>query len=62
VLALTRGEHVTRRDVHDAWAAWMTLTDPEHVSIKPYEDIPDDVRREDDPFVSAIRRAAGARG
>jgi hypothetical protein len=55
VLALTIGERVGRRDVHNAWAAWMTRIDRDHESITPYTELPQDVREEDDPFVQAIR-------
>jgi hypothetical protein len=58
VLALTKGKQVERRDVHNAWAAWMATTDPKHESIKPYDDLPSDVREEDDPYVVAIQRVA----
>jgi hypothetical protein len=54
-LALAKGEKVDRRDVHNAWAAWMASTQPSHESIRPYDDLPAATRREDDPFVSAIR-------
>ena len=58
VLALSVGESVTRRNVHDAWSAWMAKIDPQHESIRPYEELPPDVREEDDPFVAAIRAVA----
>lgn len=58
VLALTKGEHVDRRDVHNAWAAWMTQADPSHDAIKPYAQLAPDVKREDDPYVNAIRAVA----
>jgi hypothetical protein len=59
-LALAKGERVNGRDVHNAWAAWMASRDPSHDSIKPYDELPADVRREDGPFVLAIRGAASA--
>jgi len=58
VLALAKGELVTPEDVHNAWASWMTSRDPHHESIKPYSELSFDDRREDDPFVSAIRTVA----
>lgn len=58
VLALTKGQAVDRRDVHNAWSAWMTTQNPEHESIAPYEELPASVQHEDDPFVEAIRRVA----
>jgi hypothetical protein len=56
VLALARGTRVTRRDVHNAWAAWMTLQSPSHDAIKPFEDLDAATQAADDPFVLAIRR------
>jgi hypothetical protein len=58
VLALTVGERVTRRDVHDAWSAWKATTDPDHESIQPFEELDAGVQQEDEPFVSAIKEAA----
>jgi hypothetical protein len=59
VLALTVGERVTRQNVHDAWSAWKALSDPDHESIQPFDQLDRDVRREDEPFVNAIREIAG---
>jgi hypothetical protein len=56
-LALAKGFEVDRRDVHNAWAAWMATASPAHESIRPYEELEPDVKREDDPFVTAIRAA-----
>lgn len=58
VLCLTKGADVSRRDVHDAWSAWMTLRRQRHESLVPYSDLPAQVQEEDDPFVVAIRRVA----
>lgn len=55
VLALAKGDGVDARDIHNAWAAWMSTKDPAHESIVPYEDLSADVRREDDPFLNAVR-------
>jgi hypothetical protein len=58
VLALAKGDRVDARDIHNAWAAWMSTRDPGHDSIVPYENLPPDVRREDDPFLNAVREVA----
>jgi hypothetical protein len=58
VLALAKRESVQAEDVHNAWAAWMTLHDPTHESIRPYAELPSEVQREDTPFVLAIRKVA----
>lgn len=58
VLALAKGTTVTAEDVHNAWAAWMSEQDPAHDAIQPYRSLRSSVRREDQPFVEAIRAAA----
>jgi hypothetical protein len=56
-LALAKGSEVDRRDVHNAWAAWMASRNPDHESIRPYEELSAQTKEEDDPFVAAIRGA-----
>lgn len=56
-LGLAKGKDVNRRDVHNAWAAWMASEHPSHESIKPFEELDEETKREDDPYVSAIRTA-----
>ena len=58
VLALTAGQGTKAEHVHDAWAAWMANQDPAHESIKPFSQLTPTTRREDEPFVAAIRTIA----
>lgn len=58
LLTLVKGTHVTTQDVHDAWSVWMADRDPSHESLVPFDDLPTDVRREDEPFAAAIRAVA----
>jgi hypothetical protein len=58
VLALTRGESATAKDVHDAWTAWMTARGEEHNSMVPFDQLPECVKDEDEPFLRAIRTVA----
>lgn len=58
VLVLTRGNATTAEDVHDAWSAWMEMRCEKHESLIPFDQLPSDVRHEDDPFVYAIRTVA----
>lgn len=58
VLSLTRGEGTTGKDVHDAWTAWMTAIGQEHGSMVPFDELPESVKGEDEPFVQAIRAVA----
>lgn len=56
-LGLAKGKATTRRDVHNAWAAWIAARDPSHESIRPYDELDRETQDEDDPFVRAIRLA-----
>jgi hypothetical protein len=62
VLALAKGPAVEPADVHDAWAAWMRERDPDHPSIRPFDELDADTRRMDEPFAQAIRIASAERG
>lgn len=62
LLARVKGERVTSEDVHDAWVLWMLREDPQHSSIKPFNELGPSTRREDSPFVDAIRAVAKDRG
>lgn len=58
VLVRVRGSRTTAKDVHDAWAAWMSLKDPSHESLIPFEQLAPEVQAEDEPFVQAIWKVA----
>jgi hypothetical protein len=58
VLALAMGEKVEAENVHDAWSAWMSQSDPGHGSIEPFDKLSEDVRAQDEPFAEAIRKVA----
>jgi hypothetical protein len=60
VLALAKGEQVTSRDVHNAWAAFMAQKGATHQSLVPFEELDSVTRDEDTPYVLAIREAARA--
>jgi hypothetical protein len=49
ILALTLGDNVRAKDVHDAWATWMSQHDPDHESIKPFDDLDKDTQAQDEP-------------
>jgi hypothetical protein len=49
---------VTRADVHNAWAAWMSGRDPAHPQLKPYPDLDPDIAARDQRYVDAIREVA----
>jgi hypothetical protein len=58
VLARAKGQATSAEDVHDAWTAWMLMRGERHPSMRAFDELPDAVRREDEPFVQAIRAAA----
>lgn len=58
LLALAKGRAVDVVDVHNAWAAWMQEHDPDHRSIKPFEELDPETQASDEPFVAAIRAVA----
>lgn len=58
VLMRAKGEDTRPADVHDAWSAWMSRSEPDHESIRPYDQLPLSVQKEDTPFLTAIHAAA----
>jgi hypothetical protein len=52
-----KGRDVSAADVHNAWAAWMLARDPEHRSIRPFQELDPETQASDLPFVEAIRSA-----
>lgn len=61
VLMRAKGEGTQASDVHDAWSAWMSRSEPEHESIRPYDELSPSVQEEDAPFLTAIHSAARLR-
>jgi hypothetical protein len=58
LLAMSKGEATTLRDVHDAWSLWMAPIKPEHPSLVPFDQLTEAVQKEDQPFLDAILRVA----
>lgn len=58
VLVLIKGEDTCPSDVHDAWAVRMSNRRPDHWSIVPYDELPEDRKVKDDKYVLAIRSIA----
>lgn len=61
LLVLVKGSGATRRDVHDAWATWLTWRGEDHESLIPFEDLDAATQAEDEPYVQAIHRVAARR-
>lgn len=62
LLARIKGQGVTTADVHDAWAVWMASSDPNHQSLKPFDELDAKTQAADEPYAAAIRAAAAASG
>jgi len=60
ILVLTVGEAVTQENVHDAWAAWASLKQPQHSSLRPFSQLSDRARLRDERFRRAIVEVARA--
>lgn len=60
LLAMTTGVRTTSEHVHDAWALWKAPTDPAHPALRPYGQLPTDVRDLDIKYRDAIRVVAMA--
>lgn len=60
VLMRAKGTAVQAVDVHDAWVAWMTQTNPNHQALRPFAQLDAQTRAHDEPFVAAIRNAASS--
>jgi hypothetical protein len=54
LLALVKGTGVTAADVHNAWVVWMEQQDPDHRSIRPFEELDAETQASDEPFAKAI--------
>jgi hypothetical protein len=60
VLVLAKGAETTSRDVHDAWSAWCAGVDPDHRSLKPFDDLTVEVQALDNKYRDAIIETAAS--
>lgn len=58
LLCLAKGTATTAEDVHNAWAAWRSETQPDHHSIVPFSELRPAVQALDEPYVQAIHATA----
>ncbi len=58
VLAMTRGVNTSLEDVHDAWAIWQNLSDPQHRSLVPFDQLTAEVQELDRKYMGAIHYVA----
>lgn len=67
LLVLVKGQDVTLKDVHDAWAVninktWDHGTYGNHFSLIPFDELSEEVQNKDQKFVDAIKETAKALG
>lgn len=54
LLVFVAGERCTKRNIHDAWSGWQNLTNPEHRSLIPFDDLTREVQRLDEEYRLAV--------
>lgn len=65
LLVLIKGEEITLKDVHDAWAMDMNFRPRagrcyghDHTSIVPFDDLSEETRNKDRKYVDTLRSIA----
>ncbi|QGH79502.1 hypothetical protein SEA_LIMPID_201 [Streptomyces phage Limpid] len=58
LLAMVKGEDVTLKDVHDAWAVWKNRIRADHKSLVPFEALEFHVQELDRKYAEGIAKAA----
>lgn len=58
VLVLAKGTATTKRDVHDAWAAWAVDEHIVHKSLKQFDELKPETQDLDEPYRQAIVEVA----
>lgn len=54
LLVFVVGERCTKRNIHDAWSVWQNLTQPDHRSLIPFDDLTREVQRLDEEYRLAV--------
>lgn len=54
LLVFVVGERCTKRNIHDAWSVWQNLTQPEHRSLLPFDELTREVQRLDEEYRRAV--------
>ncbi len=54
VLALVVGKNCTNEHIHDAWSFWQSKTQPNHRSLKPFNELTKEVQDLDEPYRQAV--------
>jgi predicted RNA-binding protein associated with RNAse of E/G family len=54
LLVAVKGNRVTLKDVHDAWAIWKNRIRPDHKSLIPFDKLTTDVQELDRKYANII--------
>jgi len=58
LLVLTVGKNCTQEHIHDAWSIWQNKTQPDHRSIKQFNELTKEVQELDEPYRLAVVEVA----
>lgn len=58
VLLLAKGQDVTAEDVHNAWAAWACVYEPDSQNIIPFKELSHRVQQKDKLYVDTIHKVS----
>lgn len=59
LLVLTTGISTGRKEVHDAWACWRNITQPDHKDLLPYDELAEEVQLWwDEKYAQVVRDTA----
>jgi len=54
LLVLTVGKDCTNEHIHDAWSVWQNRTQSDHRSLKPFNELTEEVQLLDEPYRDAV--------
>ena len=58
LVATSKGTAATLSDIHNAWCVWKFAQDPTHPALVPFSQLPDNLQKEDEPFLQSTLFAA----
>jgi len=61
LLAVTKGTKTSLEDVHNAWSIWRNITQPDHPSLIPFDQLRPEVQELDRKYLNAIHGASWER-
>ncbi len=54
LLVLTVGFECTNENIHDAWSIWQNKAQPNHKSLKPFDELTKEVQDLDEKYCQAV--------